>query len=257
MTDAVFELQPLVLSKLKPWRDASYPERSVPDLVQFRLAHLFISTWARSHGLLGVRFGLLGSIHLTVLLIPICNALALNPGSPSLGDIVATLFHHYARLDWNHRAVLDPFFHGSQSYNRTHRDSLCLLGWHSPSLNTAAHTRPSNVATLAAELSRADRIVERGQCVIDSLLGPASTSATELCRERQGQGLTEFLHKFQLYVKVSLCYWGSSSTSGARFVGWVQSRCVSLLTGELTLDPLGPLSIEHIERRTRIPSSPI
>lgn len=228
-SDSAFALPPSVLSKLKPLRDLSYLQRSIPDLAQYTIVHLFLSTWARHRGLCGAKFGLLGSVHISVLLVPICKALALEFGSVSVGDVISTFFHHYARFDWKQHAVFDPFFHESLKYHRTFREPLCLLGWHAPSLNTAANASVPTATTLSEEIRRADEIIGNETVAMDSILGPAESD--DKIHQSLAPAATDFLHHYKSYVKISVHYWGSSSTAGAKFVGWLESRCVMLLVG--------------------------
>ncbi|KAF7548301.1 hypothetical protein G7Z17_g7156 [Cylindrodendrum hubeiense] len=59
-TDPVFALPLQALVKLKPARDLIYLRRSIPDMAQYRLAHLFIKAWAKSRGIYAAKFGFLG-----------------------------------------------------------------------------------------------------------------------------------------------------------------------------------------------------
>ena len=217
-----------MLSKLKPLRDLSYLQRSVPDLAQFTIVHLFLSTWARNRGLYGAKFGLLGSIHITVMLVPICKTLALQLGTVSVEEVITTFFEHYASLDWKTHAVFDPFFHESLKYHRTFREPLCLLGWHGPSLNTAASASVPTVTTLAEELRHASDNITKQKVSIDYFLGPSTTDGNK----QNTSGVEDFLSGYKSFAKVNVHYWGSSSTAGAKFVGWVESRCVTLLIGK-------------------------
>lgn len=220
-----------MLSKLKPLRDLLYLQRSLPDLAQYAVAHLFLKTWAKNRGLYGAKFGLLGSIHISVLLVPVCKTLALKFGSVSVGDILATFFQHYAAFDWKSDAVFDPFFHASLNYHRTFREPLCLLGWHSPSLNTAPNASVPTVMALAEEIDRVNKLMRQEDAVVDSVLGSARASDTS--DDLRPPGAVDFLQAYKSYVKVNVHYWGSSSTAGAQFVGWLESRCVMLLVGTL------------------------
>lgn len=233
-SDPVFSLPPPTLSKLKPLRDLCYLQRSIPDMAQYRAAHLLLKEWAKNRGLYGVKFGLLGSIHISVMLVPICKALAHSTGSVTVGDILVSFFHHYACFDWTQHMVFDPFFHGALKYHRSFREPLCLLGWHAPSLNTAATASVPTVRTLGIELRRAESLISQEAMTWGQFLGsdPIDINAGRYI----SQGAVDFLQSHKSFVRIDVHYWGSSSTAGAKFVGWVESRCVMLLVGESQVD---------------------
>lgn len=235
-TDPVFSLPPSTLSKLKPLRDLCYLRRSIPDMAQYRAAHLLLREWAKDRGLYGARLGLLGSVHLSVMLVPICKAFAHNSGSVTVGDVLVSFFHHYARFDWTQHAVFDPFFHGTLKYHRSFREPLCLLGWHGPNLNTTANASVPTVKALATELRRAESLLSQESMTWDQFFGPGPGDIDS--GRSLSHGAVDFLRSHKNFVRIDLHYWGSSSTAGPRFVGWLESRCVMLLVGELLLSHL-------------------
>ncbi|KAM0354114.1 hypothetical protein ACHAPU_001149 [Fusarium lateritium] len=225
-SDPAFALSFQALAKLKPARDLFYLRRSLPDMVQYRMAHLFIKSWAQARGIYSAKFGFLGGVHISVLLVPVCKALAYENETVSPADIVVTFFNHYSSFDWKASMVFDPFFHKELRYNRTFREPLCLLGWHAPALNTAPIASVPTVMTIAAELERANKLLSRDGCTWDSLLTVESEGTSEpgAC-----PGATEFLHTFKTYIKLDAHYWGPSQEKSGRFIGWLESRCVMLL----------------------------
>ncbi|KAF5241713.1 hypothetical protein FAUST_3647 [Fusarium austroamericanum] len=222
--DSAFALPFQTLAKLKPVRDLFYLRRSLPDMVQYRMAHLFIKSWAQARGIYSAKFGFLGGIHISVLLVPICKALASGSETVSPTDIVVTFFRHYSNFDWKTSMVFDPFFHKDLRYNRTFREPLCLIGWHAPALNTAPIASNPTVMTIAAEIERANRLLSEDGCTWNSVLG--LQSAQEAGKSR---GATEFLKEFKTYIKIDAHYWGPSQEKSGRFIGWLESRCVMLL----------------------------
>lgn len=220
-----FSLPVQTLAKLKPARDMYYLLRSVPDLAQFRVAFLLIKAWANARGIYGARFGLLGGIHITVLLVPVCKQLAALPTAVSTTDILTTFFSHYAHMDWESQVVLDPFFHKELRYHRTLREPFCLLGWHAPSLNTAMTASVPTVKNIATEISKTNALLSQSGVTWDSILGSSSTSGT---------GVQDFLSGFKSYVKIDARFWGSSPSKGRKFMGWLESRCVAVLVGKST-----------------------
>ncbi|KAJ6788646.1 hypothetical protein PWT90_06954 [Aphanocladium album] len=215
-----FALPVQTLAKLKPARDMYYLFRSIPDLAKFRVAFLLIKAWANSRGIYGARFGLLGGIHITVLLVPICKQLATLSKSISTTDILTTFFSHYSDFDWESQVVLDPFFHKELRYHRTSREPFCLLGWHAPALNTAMTASTPTVKTIATEISRTNALLAQPGATWDSILDPAGTGFS---------GIRDFLQSFKSYVKIDARFWGSSPSSGRKFLGWLESRCVAVL----------------------------
>ncbi|KAM0557916.1 hypothetical protein ACHAPJ_005080 [Fusarium lateritium] len=227
-SDPAFALPFQTLAKLKPVRDLFYLRRSLPDMVQYRMAHLFIKSWAQARGIYSAKFGFLGGIHISVLLAPVCKVLALESETISPADIVVTFFNHYASFDWRNSMVFDPFFHKELRYNRTFREPLCLIGWHAPALNTAPTASIPTVMTIAAEFDRANALLSEDGCTWRSLLGvePENTVGS-----LGNPGAREFLRTYKTYVKIDAHYWGPSQEKGGRFIGWLESRCVMLLVG--------------------------
>lgn len=218
-----FALPVQTMAKLKPARDMYYLLRSIPDLAKFRVAFLLIKAWANSRGIYGARFGLLGGIHITVLLVPICKQLATLSMTVSTTDILTTFFSHYANFDWDSQVVLDPFFHKELRYHRTSREPFCLLGWHAPALNTAMTASAPTVKSIAAELSKTNSLLSHPGATWDTVLGPVGASVS---------GVRDFLQSFKSYVKIDARFWGSSPSSGRKFLGWLESRCVAVLVGK-------------------------
>jgi poly(A) polymerase Pap1 len=222
-TDPAFALPVQTLYKLKPLRDVAYLRRSIPDMAQYRVAHLFIKAWAKSRGLYGPKFGLLGGIHITALLVPVVKMLASEAGSVSVGDIITTFFSHYAHINWKTQIVIDPFFHGgSVNHRRLEREPMCLLGWHPPALNTALNASAPTVHTISTEMARAHAVLSQADMNWDKFLGPQSAD----------MGAVDFLKSHKLYARIDVNYWGSSSQKRNAFVGWLESRSVLLLVGK-------------------------
>ncbi|KAF9766501.1 hypothetical protein IL306_001125, partial [Fusarium sp. DS 682] len=225
-SDPAFALSFQALAKLKPVRDLFYLRRSLPDMVQYRMAHLFIKSWAQARGIYSAKFGFLGGIHISVLLVPVCKALAYENETVSPADIVTTFFHHYSDFDWKNSMVFDPFFHKELRYNRTFREPLCLIGWHAPALNTAPIASIPTVATIASEFTRVKNLLSDDDCTWGKLLGIESGRSLD---SMKFPGATEFLHAFKTYIKIDAHYWGPSQEKSGRFIGWLESRCVMLL----------------------------
>ncbi|KAK5998164.1 Poly(A) polymerase-like protein [Cladobotryum mycophilum] len=214
LSDPAFALPLSTLSKLKPARDLYYLRRSIPDMSTYRVAHLLIKAWAKNRGLYAAKFGFLGGIHISVMLVPVCKMLAKDGKMVSAADIVSSFFHHYADFDWKTRMVFDPFFHHDIKYHRTFREPLCLLGWHPPSLNTALNASVPTVGTIAAELSRARVLISQEGMSWEKFLGLDGLKTTSLI----DGGTAEFLQSYKTYVKIDARYWGSSPSKGKNFL---------------------------------------
>lgn len=197
-------------------------------MAQYRLAHLLLKAWAISRGLYSAKFGLLGGINISVLLVPVCKVLAAEKRDASTADVLTTFFHHYARFDWENDIVFDPLFHNDLTYHRSLREPMCLLGWHTPSLNTALNSSKPSMCTVSSEMRRASSLITEESITWDRFLNRnGSMTLTELT----AQSATEFLHSYKSYVRIETRYWGSSPGKGRRYIGWLESRCVSVLVG--------------------------
>ncbi|KAK1998975.1 endonuclease/Exonuclease/phosphatase [Colletotrichum falcatum] len=224
-SDPAFSLPTQTLLKLKPARDLFYLQRSIPDLAQFRTSFQIIKTWAKSRGIYAAKFGYLGGIHLCVMLVKVCKMLLRDGGVVSTADIITTFFDHYAQFDWQNDVVFDPFFHKNLRYHRTPREAMCLLGWHSPTLNTALIASVPTVRVISAEFCHATAHLSGGETSWQSLLSIADSS--------QGRNMppsaADFLGSYRSFVNLRIHYWGASLERGSRLVGWLESRCTSLL----------------------------
>lgn len=214
-SDPVWALSAQTLNKLKPIRDLDYVRRSVPDIVKFKLAHRFIKTWARRRGIYALKYGYLGGIPITVLLARIHKLLAHDSAVVSLSDLLATFFNHYAGFNWRADVAFDPFFHRQLNYRRTDREALAILGYAPPALNTCLAASVPSVRTIAEEFQRADKMLSEQGTTWSSFL--------------ETDGSADFLKSFKSYIKINVQFWGGSLTKGRGLVGWLESRCVSLL----------------------------
>lgn len=212
-----------------------YIARSVPDLAQFRVCYLVIKTWAKANGIYAAKFGYLGGVHLSVMLVRVCKMLLHGMGTVSTADVIATFFDHYAHFDWKNDIVFDPFFHKQLRYHRTTREAMCLLGWHSPTLNTALIASVPTVKIISTELRQANAKFTEGATWQSILSAPGMIAEKDL-----PQGAASFLSSFKTFVDLRIHYWGGSLERGSRLVGWLESRCASLLVGKQTRDCTDP-----------------
>lgn len=99
---------------------------------------------------------------------------------------------------------------------------MCLLGWHAPALNTALNASAPTVHTISTEMARAHAVLSQQGMTWDRFLGNQTTD----------MGAMDFLKSHELYVRIDVNYWGSSSQKRNSLVGWLESRCVMLLVGQ-------------------------
>lgn len=213
------------LSALKAYRDLDYVQRSVPDIVAFRLAHRFVKMWAVSRGIYSAKFGYLDGIQITVLLTRVHKLLTSKVASPTVPEILFSFFREYASFDWGKGVVLDEFFHKDLHYSKTSREPLAILGYFPPALNTSLRATASSVWTIASEFQRARSILDRKDVSWADLL----MVSTPGHRQPRSLAADEFLKCHHFYVKIHAQYWGGLTIRGRRYIGWVESRCVSLV----------------------------
>lgn len=214
-SDPAWTLSAQTLNKLKPIRDLDYVRRSVPDIIKFRLAHRLIKTWAKRRGIYALKYGYLGGIPITILLARIHKLLAHDNAVVSLPDLLVTFFNHYASFNWRTDLAFDPFFHRQLNYRRTDREPLAILGYAPPALNTCLAASVPSVRTITEEFRKADKML--------------SEETMTWSRFLETDGSADFLRSFKSYIKINVQFWGGSLTKGRGLVGWLESRCVSLL----------------------------
>jgi len=225
--DPVWDLSPQSLLKLKAVRDMDYLRRTVPNIRVFRAANRAIRAWAKARGVYTSRFGFLSGIQIAILVARVAKLLANNPDVKTpitVEDFLVTFFTHYASFPWSTHLAFDPFFHRNRlPYNRVpFREPIAILGYFPPALNTAAAASPSSARTLADEFRRAGEALVSGN-VTDwafFLSGTGSNGTT---------GVQEFLSAYKTYIRLDASYWGLSRSRGSQFLGWLESRLVSLL----------------------------
>ncbi|KAG8413739.1 hypothetical protein J3459_015075 [Metarhizium acridum] len=161
------------------------------------------------------------------MLVPICKLLAYDGPSAGTTDILTTFFHHYRNFDWKTNMVLDPLFHGTVKYHRTQRESMCLLGWHTPSRNTALNATASTIHILSAEIMRASDLLSQEGVNWDTFL--RGTQSLLPFPELTACNAAGFLDSHKCYIKMNASYLGCSPRKGKRFVGWLESRCLMVL----------------------------
>lgn len=230
-SDPVFNLSILSLRKLKPYRDLVYIKRTTPDLATFGLAYRAIKLWATQRGIYSSKFGYLGGVHITLMLSWVYKRIAheipvSDTQTISASDLVATFFHHYANFNWTGDMVYDAFFHKQKPrYHRTSREPMVVLGFHSPNSNVAHTSTLPGLSVLVKEFKAASaRLSDVSMIWEDFFSQSDSQSLTGV-----GLGETQFLQSYKNYVSIDIQFWGRTLAKGKSLVGWVESRCLSLV----------------------------
>ncbi|KAF1946437.1 Poly(A) polymerase type 3 [Clathrospora elynae] len=226
-SDPIFNLSVLSLRKLKPYRDLLYIQRTLPSLSAFRLAYRCIKLWATQRGLYSSKFGYLGGVHITLMLTWVGKRIAHQSGPASAADLVTSFFHHYAPFDWANDIVYDAFFYKKKPhYHRSAREPMVVLGFHAPNSNVAHTATVPGVQILAREFKVAAERLEEPGMTWEAFFGMPSSEHFKLSL---GIGAADFLRAHSKFVKIDIQFWGRTLAKGKSLVGWVESRCISLV----------------------------
>lgn len=160
----------------------------------------------------------------------ICKRLAFDVGSIGVAEVVASFFHHFAQFDWTNRMLFDCFFHKQKPrYHRSGREPMVILGYHAPNFNVAHTSTLPGLLTLAKEFGTADTQLSIPGMTWEKFFDLSNDSSTVA---GLGNGATNFLNAHPSFVKIDIQYWGRTLAKGKGLVGWVESRCLSLVVGE-------------------------
>ncbi|KAL5121087.1 hypothetical protein ACEQ8H_000938 [Pleosporales sp. CAS-2024a] len=227
-SDPIFNLSMLSLRKLKPYRDLLSIQRTLPSSTTFRLAYRCIKLWAMNRGLYSAKFGYLGGVHITMMLSWAAKCLAHDLGSVTAPDLVASFFHHFAHFDWANDMMYDVFFHKQKPrYHRSTREPMVVLGFHAPNSNIAHALTLPGLHTLVCEMKAADELLSSSSMTWEAFLVQGASHFNKL--RNPFHGATNFLGAHHSYVKIDVQFWGRTLARGKSLVGWVESRCLSLV----------------------------
>jgi uncharacterized protein (UPF0248 family) len=194
------------------------------------MATRFLRLWAKERGIYASRFGYLGGIHITLMVSRICKLLLYSAGAVTAADIISTFFSHYANFDWKTQMVFDPFFYKQQlQYRRSAREPMVILALHAPRVNVAHTASLPSLRTIVEELRNADSLLSNPDITWSWLAGglPKEPGMGTL-----PNGSQAFLTSYKSYIKIDVQYWGMSQAKGKMLVGWLESRCVRLLSSK-------------------------
>ncbi|KAH7394226.1 hypothetical protein DE146DRAFT_125998 [Phaeosphaeria sp. MPI-PUGE-AT-0046c] len=224
-SDPIFNLSILSLRKLKPYRDLLYIQRTLPSLPAFRLAYRCIKLWAVQRGLYSAKFGYLGGVHITLMLSWVTKCVAHDFGSVTAPDLVTSFFHHFAHFDWTGDMMYDAFFHRQKPrYHRSAREPMVILGFHAPNSNIAHTSTLPGLNGLVSEMKAADEALSDASITWEKFFGGLTSVAMTM-----DNGASEFLTAHSSYIKIDIQFWGRTLAKGKSLVGWVESRCLSLV----------------------------
>jgi hypothetical protein len=155
-----------------------------------------------------------------------------DSGPVTAADIICTFFNHYANFSWETEMVFDPFFYKQLPlYRRSPREPMVILSLHTPIINVARTASTPSVRTISEELKRTDSLLSE-----PDVTWPTSVAGME---EEGASVVHGFLKSYNSYIRINVQYWGLSLAKGSSVLGWLESRCLSLLVGRLPfLDPI-------------------
>ncbi|UKZ73455.1 hypothetical protein TrVFT333_001102 [Trichoderma virens FT-333] len=84
----------------------------------------------------------------------------------------------------------------------------------------------STVNALASELTRAAALLSQDGMTWSKFLGLELSGTPSSLIEK---GAADFLDSYRTYIKISARYWGSSQQKGRKYLGWLESRFISIL----------------------------
>jgi uncharacterized protein (UPF0248 family) len=196
-------------------------------LSAFRLAYRCIKLWAVQKGIYSAKFGYLGGVHITVMLSWVAKSLAHDVGSVAAADLVTSFFHHFSRFDWTNDMMYDAFFHKQKPrYHRTSREPMVVLGFHAPNSNIAHTSTVPGIDTLVKELNAADEALSDPNTTWNSFFGAVEDAEHIASMDVEAD---TFLSAHNSYIKIDIQFWGRTLAKGKSLVGWVESRCLSLV----------------------------
>jgi hypothetical protein len=150
--------------------------------------------------------------------------------SATTNDLITSFFHHFARFDWTNDMMYDAFFHKQKPrYHRSAREPMVILGFHAPNSNIAHTSTLPGLKTLSYEIKAADEKLSEPTMTWEKFFGRLDDSQPTLSFHN---GAKSFLRSHSSYVKVDIQFWGRTLAKGKGLIGWVESRCVSLVVGK-------------------------
>lgn len=190
--------------------------KSLPSLITFRLAHRSLKLFLAQHGIVGARFGFFGGFHLAFMLARV----SFMYPSAGAAQLVRAFLYVYSRWDWKADivSVSIPGLDIASTYRRSNREPMVVLSIEKPQVNMTVNANPSSLQVIKSVFLDSDLACERG------------LSWREICGVTDG-GIVphvRFIEAHKVFVKIDVCYWGSSCMTGRALIGWLESRFVSV-----------------------------
>jgi hypothetical protein len=116
---------------------------------------------------------------------------------------------------------------------------MVVLGFYAPNSNIAHTATAPGLQLLAKAFQAADEQLSAPgmtwNTFFETLPGPNRNSSLLF-------GAAEFISSQNSFAKVDIQFWGRTLAKGKGLVGWVESRCISLVVGKYKY----PLSCPHM-----------
>ena len=160
----------------------------------------------------------------------VCKSLGHDAGPVTAADIIASFYHYYAQFDWTNDMVYDAIFHKKKPrYYRSAREPMVVLGYHAPNSNIAHTATVPGLQLLVKAFKTAEKQLCEPGMTWEAFFGAPSAPEPE---SQLPHGAAEFLRNYNNFVKVEIQFWGRTLAKGKSLVGWVESRCISLVIGK-------------------------
>lgn len=125
--------------------------------------------------------------------------------------------------------MYDVFYHKDvPRYHRSAREPMVVLGYHAPNSNIAHTSTVPGLQTLVKEARLASERLSDPSMTWESFYGGLG----DVCVPGLTNGANDFLKAHSSYIKIDIQFWGRTLAKGKSLVGWVESRCLSLVVGK-------------------------
>lgn len=193
-------------------------QRILPSLAAFQTAHRALKLYLTRRGLSGARFGYLGGFHLTLLLAQVALTL---PRTAQASHLIESFLKTYAKWNWE-KDIVYPIPSRKQdiasphAYKRVlHKEPMVVLSIERPLSNLMHNASRNSVVALSRVFRQAYQRLENGDgwlrvCAIDQ------------------DPLEDFVNNYKAFIKLDASYWGGDCMKGRAFIGWLESRFVSV-----------------------------
>ncbi|KAK2747752.1 hypothetical protein FQN57_001782 [Myotisia sp. PD_48] len=218
--DPIFDLPFISLMKIQPFREQELLRRTIPDMSIFSLTLRCIVAWAQASGIYSSKFGLLGGIHITMMLARLYGSLSAEIGRVTAPELLRAFFRYYARFDWENQMLDSPGC--PHPYRRSQREPFVITTHYAPVINIGRAVSTPSLRIIREALTQTDRLLDEPGVTWSNALRGATL-------DNDNTGAEAFLRAHSNYIKVQVQYWAASLTRGNSLVGWLESRFFHLL----------------------------